>query len=215
MNLINRLRFLFLTRFNRPRRYRVLFEMIYQHRYHRLVEIGVLHGVHARQMIQTATLHHSPNAIHYFGFDLFEDLSEALLQSELSKKASPYTRVQQRLEKTGAHIQLFKGNTKETLPQALPIIGQADFVFIDGGHSLDTIQSDWSYVKELMNSQTHVIFDDYYVDTTPALEGLGCQTLIDQLDRQQYEVHVFDQTDVFRKEWGVLKIKMAVVKKRR
>ena len=215
MNLINRLRFLFLTRFNRPRRYRVLFEMIYQHRYHRLVEIGVLHGVHARQMIQTATLHHSPNAIHYFGFDLFEDLSEALLQSELSKKASPYTRVQQRLEKTGAHIQLFKGNTKETLPQALPIIGQADFVFIDGGHSLDTIQSDWSYVKELMNSQTHVIFDDYYVDTTPALEGLGCQTLIDQLDRQQYEVHVFDQTDVFRKEWGVLKIKMAVVKKKR
>lgn len=215
MNLINRLRFLFLTRFNRPRRYRVLFEMIYQHRYHRLVEIGVLHGVHARQMIQTATLHHSPNAIHYFGFDLFEDLSEALLQSELSKKASPYTRVQQRLEKTGAHIQLFKGNTKETLPQALPIIGQADFVFIDGGHSLDTIQSDWSYVKELMNSQTHVIFDDYYVDTTPALEGLGCQTLIDQLDRQQYEVHVFDQTDVFRKEWGVLKIKMAVVKIKR
>ena len=214
MNLINRLRFLFLTRLNRPRRYRALFETIYQHRHCRLVEIGVLHGVHARQMIQTATLHHPANAIHYFGFDLFEDLTKALLQSELSKKASPYTQVQQRLEKTGAHIQLFKGNTKETLPQALPIIGQADFVFIDGGHSLDTIQSDWSYVKELMNSQTHVIFDDYYVDTTPALEGLGCQTLIDQLDRQKYEVHVLDQTDVFRKEWGLLKIKMAVVKKK-
>ena len=120
MNLINCLRFLFLTRLNRPRRYRALFETIYQHRHCRLVEIGVLHGVHARQMIQTAKLHHPANTIHYFGFDLFEGLTEALLQSELSKKASPYTRVQQRLEKTGAHIQLFKGNTKETLPQALP-----------------------------------------------------------------------------------------------
>ena len=214
MNLINRLRFLFLTRLNRPRRYRALFETIHQHHHHRLVEIGVLHGVHARQMIQTATHHHPAHAIHYFGFDLFEDLTEALLQSELSKKASPYTRVQQKLEKTGAHIQLFMGNTKETLPQALPLIGEADFVFIDGGHSLETIQSDWGYVKELMNRRTHVIFDDYYVDTTPELEGLGCQTLIDQLDRQQYEVRILDPMDVFRKEWGLLKIKMAVVKKK-
>ncbi|MBK9051486.1 MAG: hypothetical protein IPL78_11380 [Chloroflexi bacterium] len=67
-----------------------MFETISQHRHRRLVEIGVLHGVHARQMIQIASLHHPANTIHYFGFDLFEELNEALLQRELSKKASPF-----------------------------------------------------------------------------------------------------------------------------
>ena len=211
MNLVARLRHLFLTRLNRPRRYRVLFTTIDQLQPRRLVEIGVLHGIHARQMIQTACRHHPAAALHYFGFDLFEDLTDVLLHSELSKKASAYSRVEQKLVKTGANIRLFKGNTKETLPQALPIIGEADFIFVDGGHSLETIQSDWSYVKTLMHEHTHIIFDDYYVDTSPALDGLGCQTLIDQLDRRQYDVQVLEPTDVFRKEWGLLKIKMAVV----
>jgi hypothetical protein len=208
------MRFLYLTRLSRPKRYRALFETIHQNGSKRLVEIGVLHGAHARQMIYTASLYHPRDTIYYYGFDLFEDLTPALLHSELSKQASPYTQVQQRLEKTGAHIQLFKGNTKETLPQALPDIGTADFIFVDGGHSIETIQSDWRSVKELMDSNTSVIFDDYYVDTTPELEGLGCQTLLDQLDRQQYTVNVLKPTDVFRKSWGLLKIKMAVIKKR-
>ena len=214
MNLVAQLRHLFLTRLNRPRRYRALFTTIDHHHHRRLVEIGVLHGVHARQMMQTAIRHHPPGTIDYFGFDLFEDLTDALLHSELSKKASAFNRVEQKLVKTGANIRLFKGNTKETLPQALPLIGTADFVFIDGGHSLETIQSDWNYVKTLMHERTHIIFDDYYVDTSPALDGLGCQTLIDQLDRGQYDVHVLEPTDVFRKEWGLLKIKMAVVQRK-
>lgn len=213
MNKAAYLRYLALIRTTRPRRYRALFETIYQHAARKIVEIGVFNGVHALQMIRTATLHHPPGDIHYFGFDLFEELTPDLLQSEFSKKAPPCAAVQRKLEKTGATIRLFKGDSKLTLPNAVPTIGEVDFAFIDGGHSVETIQSDWKWVQKLMGDQTIVLFDDYYRNTEPEMEGLGCQGLIDGLDRGVYEIAILEPTDVFRKKWGRLRINMVMVSK--
>ncbi len=164
-------------------------------------------------MIQTASVHHSLPDIYYFGFDLFEDLSEDLLRKEGSKKPPPYSVVQHKLEKTGANIRLFKGDTKITLPRFISGIGEVDFIFIDGGHSVETIRSDWNHVKELMGKDTVAIFDDYYVNENPEIAGLGCQAIVDHLDQDLFDVNLLEPTDVFTKEWGELKIKMVMVKR--
>jgi hypothetical protein len=42
----------------------------------------------------------------------------------------------------GAKIFLFKGDTREVLPKVVNTLPMMDFIFIDSGHSLETIEND-------------------------------------------------------------------------
>lgn len=212
MNLLAYLRYRKLLLKTRPRRYTNLFITIAKNRCRRILEVGTWRGIHAVQMIQTAIVHHAAKDIDYYGFDLFEELTEADLKAEFSKNPATYHAVQQRIQSTEANIHLYKGNTRITLPQAVDHIGVVDLIFIDGGHSIETITSDWNAVRRIMGKHTTVIFDDYYLNTEPEVEGVGCQTLITSLDRQAYEVEILQPTDSFVKDWGVLAINMVKVK---
>ena len=198
-----------------PQRYANLFRTIYKFRCRNIVEIGTWNAVHAEQMIHVAELRSHVSAIHYTGFDLFEDLTEQQLREEFSKRPPTYDEVSRRLKATGATVTLHRGNTRETLPQALDELRRADLVFVDGGHSIDTITADWNAVRRGMGPHTTVIFDDYYPDRLPALDGLGCQSIIDGLDRAQYVVEVLEPADAFDQPWGTLRVKMARVRLRR
>lgn len=195
----------------RPRRYVNLFRTIFERRCCRIVEIGTWNGVHAEQMIRTAAARHGVEAVRYCGFDLFEDLTDEQLRAEFSKRPPTYDEVLDRLRSTGADIRLVRGNTRETLPRSLELLRGADLVFIDGGHSVETIEADWGAVREAMGPGTTVIFDDYYPDAGPELDGLGCQSVIDRLDRRTYTVEVLEPTDAFEKPWGMLRVRMARV----
>jgi hypothetical protein len=198
----------------RPRRYRNLFRVIHEHRCRCIVEIGTWNGVHARQMIQTAAIHHPVETIKYLGFDLFEGLTDELLQKELSKRPPGFDEVQRLLAATGADIRLFRGNTRMTVPNAVDALREGDLFFIDGGHSVETIRSDWSAIARALRPDATVIFDDYYMNDPSEVPGLGCQTIVDALDRTKYEVTLLDPVDEFPKEWGVLKVRFAQVRKR-
>ena len=197
-------------------RYRHLIETVYRRRCRTLVEVGTYDGLHARQMIETAGTFHPMNEIEYYGFDLFEHLTDHDLEAEFSKKPPPAAEVAQRLEKTGAQVRLFIGYTQETLPTFVEEIKGADtcidFVFIDGGHSIETIASDWGQIRNILTASTVVLFDDYYTNIEPEVQGVGCQQLIDTLDRREYGVDILEPEDHFEKEWGILKVRMARVK---
>ncbi len=213
MNLFHLIRYMKLLR-TRPLRYRALFREIFRLRPRRLVEIGVFNGRHAAQMIQTAALHHPVREIEYFGFDLFEDLTPELLEYEKSKQPPTCAEVQQLLDQTGATVKLLRGNTRESLPRHAPEIGVVDFIFVDGGHSVETIQLDWDNLQALVGPGTVVIFDDYYVNNPQDVAGSGCQSILDALDPQRWRVEVLEPADRFHKEWGVLVVKFAKVVRR-
>jgi hypothetical protein len=198
----------------RPKRYRNLFRVIHERQCRCIVEIGTWDGVHAKQMIQTAAIHHPIETIKYLGFDLFEGLTDELLQKELSKRPPPFDKVQQLLAATGAQIRLFRGNTRVTLPSAVDALREGDLFFIDGGHSVETIRSDWSAIDRALRRDATVIFDDYYMNDPLEVPGLGCQTIVDALDRTKYDVTLLDPVDEFRKSWGVLKVRFAQVRMR-
>ena len=61
-----------------------------------------------------------------------------------------------------AKIHLLKGDTKKTLPKFIRQKKKVDFIFIDGGHSVNTIKSDWNAIKKIISKRSLVIFDDYY-----------------------------------------------------
>jgi hypothetical protein len=202
----------------RPRRYRRLLEGIYRNRCRRIAEIGTYDGAQARRMIETAAIFHPPGRIEYFGFDLFERQTDADLAHELSLRPPPRAAVDARLRRTGARIDLRIGYTRDTLPRFVDEersrAEALDFIFIDGGHAIGTVRSDWEHLRSIVRPATTVVFDDYYVDPPPAVRDKGCQAIIDSLDRSRWEVEILDPEDAFEKEFGVLRVRMVRVRLR-
>ncbi len=138
-----------------------------------IVEIGTWNGVRALSLLNL-----SPDS-EYHGFDLFEDASPQTDKEEMNVKAHYYLEmVQERL--TGFKAFLYKGNTRETLKN---FNVKADFVWLDGGHSVETIRSDWENIKRCLTPDAVVFFDDYYtgpIDTT----RFGCNEIVKDLKHE-------------------------------
>lgn len=138
-----------------------------------ILEVGTWNGVRAQQMLSLA-----PDA-KYYGFDLFEDATPATDKEEMNVKAHYYRdMVLDRL--TGFQAYLYKGNTRETLANFNEPV---DFVWLDGGHSVETIKSDWENIKRCLMPGAWVFFDDYYtgpIDTT----RFGCNEIIKDLKHE-------------------------------
>jgi len=192
------------------KRYENLFKIIEEYKCKRIMEIGTYRGDHAEEMIRFASLIFPSEEIEYYGFDLFEEAKNAVICEEFSKGKPPHlSSVKSRLDKTGAKIFLRKGNTREVLPKAAKKLPIMDLIFIDGGHSLETIESDWKNIQEIMGENTVVVFDDYY-----NIDKVGCKRIVESLDRQKFRVEILAPKDKFRKEWGTLEIQFVKVTRR-
>lgn len=198
----------FAVRKIRGSRYRHLIEEINRCHPRNIMEIGTWNGGTAIKMIEAAAKFTPVENITYHGFDLFEQMSEDLYTEELSKRPPSMGTVQQLLETTGAKIHLYKGNTNEVLPEVLPKLQAMDFVFIDGGHSIQTIANDWDEISKYMHAATVVIFDDYWADRTDA----GCKLVVDNISVKDFRVNVLSTKDNFiNPDFGRLTIQFAKV----
>lgn len=195
------------------RRYRYLEQVVTERGARRILEIGTWDGTHGIAMIRAAATRVPVHTVEYYGFDLFELLDRETARRELSftDAPPPMEVVREKLEATGARIRLFRGDTKETLPRVVSRLPTMDVIYIDGGHSLETVASDWRYAERLMDDRTVVLFDDYY----PDLDGVGCKRLVEEIDRERFAVTVLPVEDRFYNDWGVLRIRFAKVTRAR
>lgn len=138
-----------------------------------ILEIGTWNGNRALALLQVA-----PHA-RYFGFDLFEDATTETDAEEMNVKAH------WSLEDVAAKLKgypavLTKGNTRYTLPD---FNHPVDFVWMDGGHSVETIASDFANVRRVATPDAEIYLDDYYtgpIDT----EQFGCNKLVADLKHE-------------------------------
>jgi len=177
------------------------------------MEIGTWRGVKALKMINLAQNYHSSENVEYYGFDLFDMMDEDILENEVSKMPLPLEAVKTLLENTGATIHLFRGFTKDTMPQVTASLPFMDLVFIDGGHSIETIENDWHYTQQVMGDHTVVIFDDYWSGEWEGRKDAGCRSLIEKIDKLKFDVKILPIQDKFDKDWGVLKINYVQVQR--
>lgn len=153
-----------------PSRYEQLHQAVRLKQPKAILEVGTWNGDRA-----TAMLNLCPTA-KYYGFDLFEDATPETDAAEFNVKRHHY-RLHVLDKLTGFDVQLYKGNTRETLAAFNEPV---DFVWIDGGHSVETIRSDWENVKRVLMPDAWVFFDDYFtgpIDTT----RLGCNSVVEGL----------------------------------
>lgn len=167
-------------------RYIQLLDIIEREKPRHICEIGTWNGNNAIRMIQAAAKYRPMKDIHYQGFDLFEQMTGEQYTRELSKHGYPLEVVQRRLEATGANIELITGDTKETIGDMYTKMH--DFIFVDGGHSEETIENDGGAALECVNDDGVIIFDDYYHEGKP--DGMGCNKFIDLLSSRFEITHL-------------------------
>lgn len=159
------------------KRYQHLLQLIDLFHPKTIVEIGTWNGENAIRMIKQAQQHNEK--VTYYGFDLFEDATAETDTAELNVKphhsvADVLARIQSQCP--DAEVVLTKGNTRETLKPM-----RADFAFIDGGHSVDTIAMDHKALKAC----PVIVHDDFYTPDesgqSPDTMKYGCNAVINGL----------------------------------
>ena len=188
-------------------RYDQLIELVKTNKCKKIVEVGTHKGNSALRMIN-ASLDSCLNAedIYYYGFDLFELMTQEVFEKEVSKWAPSELKVSKTLAKTGVNIKLYKGFSKDTIPLFVKEGVTPDFIFIDGGHSIETLENDWDLIKEVADKDTIIVLDDYISNFDK--KKYGCNGLADTLDRNKWDVDILPVTDVINEELSIQFVKI-------
>ena len=105
-------------------------------------------------------------------------------------------------------FELHQGYTQDTLPafrKKHPDF-RAEFIFIDGGHKVETIASDWENCSRLVSENGAIFLDDFYGNEELA-ERFGCNQLIERLRMDPgWHVAVLPETDTFEALAGSVQI---------
>jgi hypothetical protein len=140
------------------------------------LEIGVFHGVTARNICELIFKSHGNN-FKYIGLDLFEEndenKNEIIPNTTFSsnpvkqfyykyiKRQNPYSleAVEELLAKFKNNIHLIKGNSNKVLKKI--DMSKIDYVFLDGGHEYNTVLNDLNCCMDVINNYGTVLCDDY------------------------------------------------------
>ena len=193
---------------NRGLHYKELLELCRNHgkSFFRIFEFGTCNGETAYAMIKLAGERIPECNIEYTGLDLFDATKPDIRDMEASGGyvAPSIDSVYNYLETlTGADITLLCHNSRNYAHG----IDKYDLIYIDGGHSLDTVAADWENAKNMMTPESVVIFDDYF-DEIP---WIGCKVLIDGLNRHIYDVKLGYCVDDYSHPFGRLRTRLAIV----
>jgi glycosyltransferase involved in cell wall biosynthesis len=198
--------------FARGQHYAAMFDVLKAKDCRHIMEIGTYNGQNALLMIKTAARRVPEEEIAYYGFDVFEDYTPEIEDLEFSVGYKPpkVSEVEEYLKKhTTAGIHLFRGKSRETLSHEISHLPKMDFIYVDGGHSIETIRKDWWYVQQLTTSASIVVFDDYYDD----MPFIGCKFLVGELG-DKYQGQLMREADEYAAKWGKLKTQLFMVRQR-
>ena len=157
-----------------------LLSLVKEYKPKNVLEIGVFCGVTSRNICELLRTNYGSD-FRYYGIDLFgsakessvDEIEPKFLQNQkfsnplktiyynyikkenLNSKIS----VQNFLKKFSQNIELIEGDTRVTL-QKVPL-SKIDFVFLDGGHSYDTVISDLQKLFDSMKNNSKIVCDDF------------------------------------------------------
>lgn len=177
------------------KRYKQISEMIHFYKCSSFIETGTYNGGRAIQMADAAFDYH--DKVTYTGYDLFGTATPEMNEKEFNSKANNTAEaVSERLaeyamekakEGKTFEFKLIEGDTNETLLDK-PV---ADLVFIDGGHSYETVSHDY---HQLMHNKV-VVLDDYFSkddnDNWPEEEHRGVNKLWTEEIKEREDANVY------------------------
>lgn len=176
------------------KRYEELLKYVRRVKPSTITEIGTWNGDRAIAMAKEALKHNT--VVRYTGFSLFEDGTNETDAEEFNvKEHVSLEAVTAKLEAfakdhDGFSFHLIKGNTRYTLKKRIIF---NDFAFIDGGHSVETINSDY----QALAGCKFIVFDDFYSGKNPNVDirKVGCNVLVASLMGEGKNVSIVPPRD--------------------
>jgi hypothetical protein len=177
----------------------IFIDLVKQQNPKNFLEIGVFTGVTARNVCELLSLINNKDFF-YLGIDLFEDFQEAISNEVvpeflinkqnfsnpfksfvynflLREKLNSLESVSKFLKKFKNNIELKKGNSLDILNKIdLKIF---DMIFVDGGHSYETVKFELGVILKNINDNCLVVCDDYLHS-----EAVGVKKAIDESVRE-------------------------------
>ena len=153
-------------------------------------EIGSHNGNTSEQMCRYV-LSRTKNSLLFQGYDAYDLVlndEEFAIKEKNGKGPGNYEKAMSRMNKIRQqysgrfNYKLIKGFTNETITTPIKF----DFVYIDAGHSYDSVKHDYEMVKE----SKIIVFDDYCMP--------GVNQLIKEIEQSGIVVECFDNTDTSR-----------------
>ena len=158
------------------------------------LEIGVFHGVTARNVCELMFKNHGDN-FNYIGIDIFynSDVYEKEVVPSKTfnnpfktfyfrylKKQNPYSliAVEDLLSKFKKNIKIIQGDTNKILHEIN--IKNIDFIFIDGGHDYKTVKNDLEQSYKMINKNGTILCDDWNLS-----QALGVRNAIKDFSKEQ------------------------------
>jgi hypothetical protein len=163
------------------------------------IEVGVFQGVTSRNICEKLYEINKENFL-FHGIDIFEDTNINIDNKEMTIKhnkiSNPFKHlifniilkknlfsidsIYSFLKKFKNNVQLYKGFSETQLPKI--DMSKIDMVFLDGGHSYETVRSDLSLILKGIKKNKIIICDDYdQVD-------YGVKKAVDELLNQVTEI---------------------------
>ena len=148
------------------------------------LEIGIFHGVTARNLCELMYKNHGKK-FKYIGIDLFDQKStyEDEVEPEFTfnnplknfyfkyiKRQNPYSEiaVNDLLMKFKENIKIIKGDTNKILKELN--LQNIEYIFIDGGHNYNTVKNDLFYSKKFISENGIILCDDYDLSYAPGVK---------------------------------------------
>ena len=202
------LRILYYLQSNEKRYVNLLFQIL-KKRPKKILEIGVYNGRRAIQMIEAAKIFNKN--IEYYGFDLFEGLTKKIYNTEASKFPWTLDKIKELLNNR-AKIFLYKGFTNETLKKFSSNDVKIDFIFIDGGHAIQTIENDYLYSLKIAEKNAYIIFDDFYKTGTIDITKFGSNKIFEKLQLGKNKPKLLPFSDAYTNSNEKKVIKMFMIR---
>ena len=156
----------------------ILLDQIEIYKPKNFIEVGVFQGVTSRNVCEKLYEINKENFL-FHGIDIFEDTNINIDNKEMTIKhnkiSNPFKHlifniilkknlfsidsIYSFLKKFKNNVQLYKGFSETQLPKI--DMSKIDMVFLDGGHSYETVRSDLSLILKGIKKNKIIICDDY------------------------------------------------------
>ena len=177
----------------------ILLDQIESFKPKNFLEVGVFQGVTSRNICEKLNLINNGN-FSFHGIDIFEDTNKAVDNKEktikhnklsnpikhlifniiLKKDLYSIDSIYKFLNKFKDSVNLYKGFSDTELPKVG--LSEIDMIFLDGGHSYETVSSDLSLILKEIKKGKVIICDDYDQTT------YGVKKAVDELKNHVAEI---------------------------
>ena len=177
-----------------PNRYKQLADLIRFYKPKTILETGTWNGGRAIEMALASF--DNNDKVHYIGYDLFEDATTQTDKEEFNakphntkaavvKRLDEFIEYMKKEKKKEFSYELYKGNVRDTLDEMC--IDEVDFALIGSGNSEQTVQHEYSILKNI----PVVVGDHYFTkddeEKIPPEEHQGIKKIFDKVPTKKVD----------------------------